>query len=177
MRCLLVRYLSRRVVLQLIVVVVVLVRYTLYPLSDLSPANRDSDLTVRCHIDRLAQTRLAHPLQLVLHAFRRLFSTVCVRRPQMIGYYFLLPHHCLHPLDERQNQPQILHHQLAHLSRQIPIDDLDVAFDLVTFVVSGYKHYYPVFDEQIAMATLNGVAVPDAQYLRATRRLASCHVY
>jgi hypothetical protein len=41
------------------------------------------------------------------------------------------------------------------------MDDLDVTFDLVTFVVSGYKHYHPVFDEQIAMTTLNGVAMPD----------------
>jgi hypothetical protein len=80
----------------------------------------------------------------------------------MIGYCFLLPHHGLHSLDERQNQPQIPHHQLAHLSRQISMDDLDVTFDLVTFVVSGYKHHRPIFDEQIAMATLNGVAVPDA---------------
>jgi hypothetical protein len=42
------------------------------------------------------------------------------------------------------------------------MDDLDVAFDLVTFVVSGHKHYHPIFDEQIAIATLNSVTVPDA---------------
>jgi hypothetical protein len=57
------------------------------------------------------------------------------------------------------------------------MDDLNVAFDLVTFVVSGHKHYHPIFDKQIAMATLNSVTVPDAQYFRATCRLASCHVY
>jgi hypothetical protein len=156
---------------------VVLVCCTLYPLSDPSPADRNGDLAVSCYIDRLAQTCLAHPLQLVLYAFRRLFPTVCVRRLQMIGYCFLLPYQCLHPLDERQNQPQILHYQLAHLSRQISMDNLNVAFDLVTFVVSGYKHYYPIFDEQIAMATLNSVMVPDAQYFRATCRLASYHMY
>jgi hypothetical protein len=155
----------------------VLVCYTLYPLSDPSPANRNSDLAVSYYIDRLAQTCLAHLLQLVLHAFRRPFPTVCVRRPQIIGYCFLLPHQRLHPLDERQNQPQIPHYQLAHLSRQISMDDLDIAFDLITFVVSGHKHYYPIFDEQIAMATLNGITVPDAQYFRATCRLASYHVH
>jgi hypothetical protein len=87
----------------------------------------------------------------------------------MIGYCFLLPHQRLHPLDERQNQPQIPHYQFAYLSRQISIDNLNVTFDLVTFVVSGHKHHHPIFDEQIAMATLNSVTVPDAQYFRATR--------
>jgi hypothetical protein len=57
------------------------------------------------------------------------------------------------------------------------MDDLNVTFDLITFVVSGHKHYHPIFDKQIAMATLNGVTVPDAQYFRAMRRLASCHVH
>jgi hypothetical protein len=57
------------------------------------------------------------------------------------------------------------------------MDDLDVTFDLVTFVVSGHKHHHPVLDEQIAMATLYSIAVPDAQYLWATRRLASRHVH
>jgi hypothetical protein len=140
----------------------VLVCCTLYPLSDLSLADRNGDLAVSCYIDRLAQTCLAHLLQLVLYAFRRPFPTVCIHWLQMIGYCFLLPHQRLHPLDERQNQPQIPHYQLAYLSRQISMDDLDVAFDLVTFVVSSHKHYHPIFDEQIAMATLNSVMVPDA---------------
>jgi hypothetical protein len=42
------------------------------------------------------------------------------------------------------------------------MDDLDVALDPVPFMVSGDEHDHPVFDKQIAMATLNGVAVPDA---------------
>jgi hypothetical protein len=57
------------------------------------------------------------------------------------------------------------------------MDDLNITFDLVTFVVSGHKHYRPIFDKQIAIATLNGVTVPDAQYFRATRRLASCYIH
>jgi hypothetical protein len=57
------------------------------------------------------------------------------------------------------------------------VDDLDVAFDFVPFMVPGHKYDHPVFDEQIAIATLNGVTVPDAQYFRATRWLASCYVH
>lgn len=80
MRCLLIRDVARRVILQPIAVFL-FVRRVFQPLSDLSSADGDGDLTVCRHVDRLAQTRFAHPLQLMLHALCRPLSTVCVCRP------------------------------------------------------------------------------------------------
>jgi hypothetical protein len=42
------------------------------------------------------------------------------------------------------------------------MDDLDVAADIIAFVVPRCKYHHAVLNEQVAVATLDCVAVPDA---------------
>jgi hypothetical protein len=65
---------------------------------------------------------------------------------------------------EQQHQPQVLHHQLAYLARQVLVDVLNITANVISLVVLCDKYYYAVFDENIAVPVLDCVAVPHAQY-------------
>ncbi len=64
--------------------------------------------------------------------------------------------------------PQIPHHQLAHVSWQIPVDDLDISTHLITPVILGDELHRSIYNEQIAMSSLDCVAMPHAQYFRSS---------
>jgi hypothetical protein len=57
------------------------------------------------------------------------------------------------------------------------VDDLYVCLVLLSFVVLHHKHDYAVLDEQIAEPLLRGVAMPHAQNLGASRRLAASDMH
>jgi hypothetical protein len=80
-------------------------------------------------------------------------------------------------LDEWHNQPSIPYYQLAYLAWQISVDDLHVCLVLLSFVVLRHEHDHAVLDKQIAEPPLRGVAVPHAQNLGASRRLAAGDVH
>jgi hypothetical protein len=74
----------------------------------------------------------------------------------------LLLHQRLQPLLERQHQLQILYYQLAYLARQILVDNLNVAANVVSLIVPRHKYYYTILDKYVAVPSLDSVAVPDA---------------
>ena len=74
---------------------------------------------------------------------------------------------------EWQYQPQIPHHQFSHFPWQIPMDDLDVATDGVSFVVFGHPHHQSIFDEHIPMLSFRRVLVANAQHLRRSWNASS----
>ncbi len=116
MRGLLVGCIACRVLLLPLFVPFVLVglecRRSSHPLA----TNGDGDFSIRRDGHWITQLGFAYLLQLLLHSVSRLLPPVCVGGPHVIGHCGFLPQHGLHPLDERQRQPQILHHQLADFS-------------------------------------------------------------
>jgi hypothetical protein len=126
-------------------------------------ADANCDLVVPSKRPLLAHSDPALALQRLTKSICCPLAAVGVGWPHMGRHCLLLPKQRLQPLLEWQHQPHVPHYQLAHLARQISVDDLDVPTDVVALVVPRHKHHHAVLDEHVAVASLHCVAVPDAQ--------------
>lgn len=163
----------QRIVLFRIIVSLLLAVVEMMHRAEIFAVDGNDDVSIILDVELLLKIDDVFRFQFASKTFRGPLGTSRLSRSQERRMLLMMIKSHLQSFHQRQDQSQVLHHQLAEIVREISMNQLDFLAAAVPFVISGDKGHQPVFQQQVAMFAGGDVAMADGQQFGDASGLAA----